>query len=519
MAVFKTPAANTGYFGKLFSDYINGKPELRDFYNEKPELSSFEKIIRTKSFPLAYRKNLVNVLSGQYCGIEITDAVKSNIEKLGNEGVFTVVTGHQLNLATGPLYFIYKILTIINLAEELKNAYPQSDFVPLFWMASEDHDLDEIKSFRLFGKPYSWETDQKGPVGRMNIQGLEELVNQLPEKSEILLKAYAGEKSLSTATRILINELFGKYGLVILDADHPVLKKEFAAVLEQELKSGEAGKLFGESTEKLKYLGYETQVFPRDINLFLFDSGDRKRISKENGNYKALPDSEFSEGLMLQHLSENPENFSPNVLMRPLYQETILPNIAYIGGAAEIDYWLQTKAAFDKFNIDFPVLLPRNFVMYIDEPTVNRIENLQLSVGEILQPVEELKKICLERKGIDEVSIEEELTEIAGVFDKLKNKAGQIDKSLEPYVLAEGHKLMKELSHIEKKLKKSQDQKHETLLRQVEKVKEKLFPGNKLQERSDNVFSFLANDPEYIDRIKTYIQPFDFSFKIVTGKK
>lgn len=227
MHLQKIPFRSTHSFTEFFLKYIDQDPSLQIFYNSFPSPGNFKKQIEEKiSFPAATRKVLVETLTRQYSSIKDPfGAVKENIESLGDSKTFTVVTGHQLNIFTGPLYFIYKIVTVINTCRELRKLYPAYRFVPVYWMASEDHDYEEIKSFRLYGQKYIWETNQQGAVGKFNTKEIRALLSKLPGDVSVFADAYSKNDLLSDAVRHYVNKLFGDEGLVVIDADDHELKK------------------------------------------------------------------------------------------------------------------------------------------------------------------------------------------------------------------------------------------------------------------------------------------------------
>ena len=382
----------TNYFANIFINYINQDPSLKPFYDLPPTKKSFKRIIDKRKFDDTKREILNDILNQQYTDFHVRKATVTNIERLKEKNTYTITTGHQLNIFTGPLYFVYKILTVINACEILNKEYPDHHFVPVFWMASEDHDIDEIRSFSLFGKKYDWDTGQTGPVGRMNPESLKEVLEMLPERSEIFEKAYLEYGSLAKSVRYYVNELFGVDGLVVIDADDPTLKSQIIHVIKDDLLDHHANDLVESTSSDLAELGYKTQVYPRAINLFYLNGNIRRRIIKEEGIFKVFEtDIEFAEDEILRELESSPEKFSPNVILRPLYQEIILPNIAYVGGPAEIAYWLQLKNMFDHFDTQFPILLPRNFALIINKGLVKKMQKLMISVEEIMQPEAELK--------------------------------------------------------------------------------------------------------------------------------
>ena len=363
MQLDKIALADTHAFSPFFLDYVDQKETLTSYFNRYPLIENFKAQISEKSaFPSAHRDVLVAELQKQYKGLTVSKAVSENILLLKNPKTFTVTTGHQLNIFTGPLYFVMKIVTAINTCKQLKAKYPEYDFVPVYWMATEDHDYDEIKYFNLYGKKYVWETDQTGAVGRFNTKGLDALANEVPGDVTIFKEAYLKSKTLSQAVRHYVNELFGKEGLVALDGDDRSLKALFRDSMQKDIFNQEYKAVVDATNAGLEELGYKTQVFCRDINFFYLDNGVRSRIEKDGAGFKVV-DTEisFSADDIKKLIQEEPEKFSPNVILRPLYEETILPNLAYIGGPAEVIYWLQLKEMFTRAGTPFPILMPRNF--------------------------------------------------------------------------------------------------------------------------------------------------------------
>ena len=502
----------TGQFSRIFLDYINQKNSLNDFYTTFPSLENIEEL--SKNYTLVNRGALVQSLNKQYEEFSITKITSQNIDLLQKENTFTVTTGHQLNLATGPLFFVFKIITTINLAKELKAKYPNKDFVPIFWMASEDHDFEEINHFYLFGKKYEWNSVQKGAVGRFSTKGISEVLSQFPETIELINEAYS-QPTLSKATRYLVNKLFGEQGLVILDADDVNLKTEFSSIVEKELFERKSEKAVLATSEKLEALDYKAQVHPREINLFYLTDDLRERILFEEGVFKVNNRTiAFSEEEIKEELKNHPERFSPNVILRPVYQQQILPNLAYIGGPGELAYWFQLKGVFELYNIPFPIIMPRNFGLLLDQNTQHKIEKVGLNEEDLFKSYNELKTAYLHEHSQIEPSISEEVEGIKTVFHKVIEKASSVDGSLQGAMEAEWQRLEKQFDSIEKRIKKAEERKHETALKQLESLKEKLFPHGGLQERHENIFSFLVNEPELLNTLTEKCNPLDFSMNV-----
>jgi bacillithiol biosynthesis cysteine-adding enzyme BshC len=300
-----------------------------------------------------------------------------------------------------------------------------------------------------------------------------------------------------------------------LDGDEGVFKETFRDIMKDDLINHHANDLVETASAQLAKAGYKTQVYPRTINLFYMKDGLRKRIIREDGIYKIVDtDLKFSEKEILNLLDTKPEMFSPNVILRPLYQETILPNLAYIGGPAEIAYWLQLKNMFDYFSLPFPVLLPRNFAMIINVGINKKLEKLQIQINDLFQPVQQLKNKFIKDHTEYSLSLESEKKILSELFDSVLNKALAVDKSLQGYIGAEKTKTIKNIENIEKRLRKSEENKQEVSLNQIDGIKEKLFPGSNLQERVDNILSYTLNNPDLIDDLVENFDPFDFRFNV-----
>ncbi|MCG8473919.1 MAG: bacillithiol biosynthesis cysteine-adding enzyme BshC [Cytophagales bacterium] len=513
----KIDLGETGKFSPLFLDYISQKQTLRNFYHRFPSAVQFEEQIKEKHFSKAKRKTLVCALEKQYAGCELPDAVQKNLELLKDENTFTITTGHQLNLFTGPLYVIYKILTAINACRELKKKYPSYDFVPVYWAAAEDHDFEEINHFHLFNKKYEWNSEQAGAVGRFGLEGLrEQVLEQLPECPAFFERAYSESETLTQAVRAYMLELFGNDGLLMIDGDDALLKAEFAPVVKDELLHMRSCDLVKEASERIEQLGYKAQVYPREINLFYLEESIRQRIVRRNESYHVLnTEMYFSQKEILDLLAKHPERFSPNVVLRPLYEEMILPNLAYVGGPGEIAYWLQLKSMFEHHDTLFPFLLPRNFAMVVNGVMSRKLGKIGLKAKELFQSAGDLKQKVLRQAGTEEISIEEERQKILRAFGQIKQRSELLDKSLRGLVGAEESKVLKGLAGIEKRLKKAQEAAHATKLRQLEAVLHRLFPDGGLQERFDNFLNFYQNNPKFNEQLREGFDPFDFRFNII----
>lgn len=517
MQLHKIALADTHSFTSFFLDYISQKDSLKNFYHRFPVLENFEgQIKEKKSFPQQNREVLFESLSKQYDGIKISEAVSSNLNSLKNSKTFTVTTGHQLNIFTGPLYFVYKIVTVINTCKKLKAKYPEFNFVPVYWMASEDHDYEEIKWFRLYGKKYVWETDQKGAVGRFDAKSIIKLFDELPGDVSIFKNAYSKGKSLAQAARMYVNDLFGSEGLIVVDGDDHQLKSLFKNVIEDDLFAHSPKQLVEEKNKQLETLGYHPQVFARDVNFFYLDKNVRQRIER-NGDEFAVVDTDlkFTSAEIKSLVQTSPEKFSPNVILRPLYQEVILPNLAYVGGPAEVVYWLQLKGVFDHFKTPFPILMPRNFAAVMDAPTKKKLEKTGLELTDFFEEKNNLFDRWIAKNSNNNLSLEKEIAHAKNIFADVKERAAKIDSTLLKHAEAQAARSVKSLEVIEKKMARAEKRLHADKLGQLTAVKDFLFPNGSPQERIDNFLNFYQQNPNFIHQLIQNLDPFDFRFNVM----
>jgi bacillithiol synthase len=507
----------TGQFSRFFLDYLAARGELRKFYSHEPKLESFKDAISAKKFDSAKRKVLVSVLKSQYEVLTISETALNQIEILALDNTFTVTTGHQLNLFTGPLYFIYKIVSTINLSKRLKATYPDSNFVPVYWMATEDHDFDEINYFKLDGKKYQWNTSQKGAVGEFELDAsFRDFFKEVAFAPKVFKEAYQSSKKLSEAVRKYVHALFEEEGLLVLDGNDPRLKREFTEVIGSDLFDHTPYKKAKEASDALEKLGYKSQIFPREINFFYLDKGIRERIEKSGEEYQVLnSDLKFSKSEIQGLLETHPERFSPNVVLRPLFQEMILPNLAYLGGPAEVVYWLQLKGIFEYFSIPFPVLLPRNFALVLNATLQKKIEQLGWKQEDLFNDFESWKKTYVSsHSGFDfGMSSEKEL--VAAMFDKKGQEASILDKSLGLAFEAGKVRSLKILDQMGKKLRKAEERKHQIDLNRGKEVFDTINPGGSPQERVINMMQFYLGNPEFIQQLLDCFDPLEFKMMVL----
>lgn len=522
------PFKSTGFFTKTMVDYLDKDHKIDSFYKNFPDLEGFKKQIEEKrtSFKSQSRTVLVNALKNQYLNFKASNKTINNIELLKEQNTFTITTGHQLNLFTGPLYFLYKILSTINLCEELSRKFPNQNFVPIYWMATEDHDFDEINFFNFKDEKVRWNSNQTGAVGRFSTEGLEGVLQFFSERlgnskranelKELFFEAYVKHTNLADATRYIANELFGKYGLVILDADAISLKHDFLPFVKDELlKKTSFAEVSKTNSEFEK--NYKVQVNPREINLFYLTENQRERIIFESNVYKVNnTEITFSEAEILSALENYPERFSPNVLMRPLYQEVVLPNLCYIGGGGEIAYWMQLKNYFDKVKVPFPILLLRNSVQVVSEKQLKKLEKLNISIEEIFLKQNDLIAKKVTENAEENFDFSQQKQFLQEQFTSLKLLAKKTDVSFVGAVNAQEKKQIKGLENLEKRLLRAEKRKQKDLVERITEIQNQLFPNQSLEERQRNFSEYyLEYGEEFIQQLKENLQPLQLEFTVL----
>ena len=526
LTVKKVPYSEVPFFSNRDKAYVAEVEQLRAFYKYPVSLAAFKDVIADKQKDSTDRETLVEVLLRQHGPLNAPENVLKNIGLLRHKNVFTVITAHQPSLFTGPLYYVFKIISAINLANKLKVAYPDFEFIPVFITSGEDHDFEEVNHFHLFGKTLTWLSGESGPVGNMSVANLQPVLQELKSilgESEnaqkifqLIENTHTGKSNYASAAYQLAHELFKKEGLVVLNTNDGQLKRLFIPIIKEEIFN-QVSKPFVEATsELLAEAGFPQQATPRDINFFYLKEDIRERIVLEDGQYKVLNTNFwFSKKEMEQEIENHPERFSPNVIMRPLYQELVIPNLAYIGGGGEIAYWLERKSQFAHFGINFPMLIRRDSAMWIDKTSVKKMAKAQLKICDLWKDNDLLVREYIANHGTIEISLEKEKDDLQTLYSGLAEKAKATNPNLEKLVLAEHAKAKKSLEQIETRLLRAEKQTHENAISQIHSVKERLFPNNGLQERYENFLPYyLKYGDGFFEILKEHFDPLDKQFKI-----
>lgn len=520
---------DSNYFSELMLNYINKEENLKEFYHLFPIKDNYIKQAENKLENYTNRETLVKQIRLQLNGLELSKKQEKNLKKLAEKNTVTITTGHQLNLFTGPIFFFYKILQVIKACKELNKKQNEINYVPMFWMATEDHDFEEINHFKYSDRVIHWAKEFGGPVGRLSTEGLKDVFENFlmlipngtkkAQLEELINESYLSNSNLTDATRKLVHLLFKEYGLLMIDGDDKELKKIMIPTFEEELTQSKSYKNVLVQNNKLEQLGYSIQVNPREINLFYMnEDNSRERIVEQQGIYFVNNTSiRFTQEEILKDLHQNPDKFSPNVILRPLYQETILPNVAYVGGGGEIAYWFQLKEMFDKFNVDFPLLVLRNSLLIKTKKQDEKQQKLNLSNEDLFSDSLKITK----KRSIDNSEIAPELPkleeELKAIFNKLENLSSLTSNSFADMIQAQRTKQLKGFEKIKKRLVHAEVKQNEDFLIRVEQLLIGLSQHNGLQERVKNFSDFdYINLSNFINFIDESLQPFEFEFVINT---
>ena len=491
----------TGYFSKKFLDFIDN--ESLSYY---PNENNILDVIKNFNFSKVNRELLSKELEFQYKSIDTSSVVNDNIKSIMSDNTFTVTTGHQLNIFTGPLYVIYKIISVIKLSRMLSQKYPKYKFVPVYWMASEDHDFEEIKSFHSNGKTYSWDIESKGPVGNLNTESLKNILDEDISIPDFFRDAYSSSSSLSEAVRKYMNHLFGEFGLITIDPNSKNLKKTISDIIVDDVVNN--------TIEKVEKSSENTsEVYVRKINFFFQESDFRQRIDKTDKFNILSTNLSFTKKEIKDKIGSSPELFSPNVITRCLYQQRILPNVCYLGGPSEIVYWESFKKFFEHYNITYPVLVPRDFVLLLTTKIQKLINKLNLLSSDLFFDKNEIENKVLGVEKDEAKNFKREVNDINKILNNISEKFEKEDPTMKPHVLATAKKMEKKLLQIERRFINKQKKNNDKLINQISDLYSFIKPDNSIQERKENFMSFY--DLNFIENLLENLDPLDFQFKIL----
>ena len=516
----------TGYFSRVITEYLAGNDFLKTFYEHEASLAGVEASMHDRELFPTDRTLLARVLKEQYEGQQLQPVVNKNIDRLENQNTFTITTAHQPAIFTGTLYFIYKILHVIKIASTLCERFPDKHFVPVFYMGSEDADLDELGHIYLDNEKLNWETRQTGAVGRMHPEGLEKIVERLegefagapfgPELLQLLKDCYLGTNNIQQATLKLLHHLFGAYGLIVLIPDNRLLKAVMRGIFKDDLTSHIPFQIT-ENNTRLLSAQFPIQAKPREINLFYLRDDIRERLDLKDGKFAVNHTNiQFTAEELESELANFPERFSPNVILRGLFQETILPNIAFVGGGGEAAYWLELKPLFKHYRVPFPVIILRNSFLLIGKKSKGKIDKAELTAISVFRSSEELIEEYIKQHSTRQLTLPEQICALGGVYETVKQISGAVDHTLEQHVEKLKTQARNKLLALEKKILRAEKKNHEDVRSKINDIKETLFPLGNLQERIDNFIPWYAQfGSEFISMLLKHSNTFEQQFVVL----
>ncbi len=504
-------------FSRLFVDYIDNYSLVKDFFigdfrDKKLWHSRLNAVIHREIDRSSLAQVLLNQNRDYQCGIKTL----ANIDLLLNENTVAIVTGQQVGLFTGPLYTLYKTLTTLKLTEQLSREYPDFNFVPIFWLEGEDHDIEEVSSFSFLNASNELQQlhylhndktggNNFGAVGNVNFdESIGMLFSDLhqalltteysPKVFELFETAYQKGMTFSRAFIHLFNVLLEDSGLIFFDPHNPDTKKILTPIFEQELDNISHTCQLVITQSELLEKKYHAQVKPRAVNLFLFHNGGRYAIEPhEHGFSLKGTRRTFSKEEMLGFLKTDPNLFSPNVILRPICQDYLFPTLAYVAGPSEVAYFAQFKLLYEDFGIPEPIIYPRCSATIVEERIQKIINKYGLHSRDFFTDIDILKGRIT--ASISDFKVEELFSNTFGTVSEsltsLKGGLESIDPTLVPAMENTLLRMQGALNGLKEKTIAAQVRQHEISLRQLDKVAISLFPNSNLQEREMNIIYFL----------------------------
>ena len=521
------PFSSTHVFSTLINDYLEGKGNAMDFVQYTPNLEGYRSAIEGRKKNPINRTLLFDVLTKQYSNLPQEKAVNDKLALLKKDTTFVVTTAHQPNLFTGPLYFFYKIIHAIQLAASLKATFPDYDFVPVYYMGSEDADLDEVGAFNLDQKKCQWVTKQTGAIGRMQVDDallgllkqLESYWSILPQGHkalEILKNAYQKGNTISEATLSFVHAFFGSKGLLVLQPDDTALKAAFIPVMEKELLTSFSHETIQPTIAALSK-DYHVQSVGRSINLFYLKDSIRARIEKQGEQFIVVDtDIQFTEKEIIAELHQYPERFSPNVILRGVYQETILPGVVFVGGGGELAYWMELKNLFQQLGVHYPLLQLRNSFLLIRQKQSDQWAAMQFEEQDLFKPILELEVAYVKKHATQALDLQDQINNLSTLYSTIKNEVLKVDTTLGTHADNLAQQAKAKLLALEKKMVRAEKRKQSVDIQRIHRIKKELFPQDNLQEREEHFSRWVGQfDLSWIDTIMEHSTGLESRFRII----
>lgn len=535
----KVPISALPHIGKLFQSYIDDFPAVSKFYavdyRRMAELAAHAHRVQRGNYP---RKEVAVVLREQNQCWGAGEKTLQNVAALAQPESLAIVTGQQVGIFGGPLFTIYKALTCLKLAQRL-SAELQTQVVPVFWLAADDDDLAEVNRLVVMTRENTLSTftceldsaDRK-PAYKVHLtdnvenchRAFAENIFDSDFKTEILAalaEAYAPGRSLLEAFARWINYLLGDFGLVLLDPTDPALRRLAVPVFQREIEgrspSTEAAL---QASAALEQAGFGVQVQQRAgrCNLFYLDEQRRGLEWREEEFVTTDGNMRWHPAELLRAIQNAPQNFSTNVITRPVLQDTLLPTVAYIGGPAEIAYFGQLRGVYENFGVCMPAVFPRKSITLLEKKIAHVLEKYDLQLAHFWSNPDELLTQIARREApeglFDPVAAARD--ELATQLAVLKERATKLDPTLAAFIDKEHGKILHQLDALEKKLVQATKRQNETLQQQLLKAAHALYPMQHLQERELSIVPFLCKyGKAFLARLYEELEIEDFKHQIV----
>lgn len=497
-------------FSKLFKTYINDYRQLSDFYAGNPfdEDAVAEKI---DNFQFAGdRQQSVEILSSFNEDFDVHQAALDNVDRLRDNEALAIVTGQQMGVYGGPLYTILKTVSTIHIAKQLEQKYDRP-VVPIFWLADEDHDYDEIRGLNVlendevthFELP-SKETPHH-TVAEMSIpEEITEMRTELRESLyntdfsdalwELLDTAFKPGNTFFDGFGQFISKLFSRHGLVLAGSNQPDVKQLTGDFLKRSIASADKVRQSLEKQTSLLSENYHQQVTLYDSNLFYLDEQTgRTKISRNSNGWHITENEQWDTEQLIAEIDKRPEKFSPNVFMRPILQDALLPTLGYVAGPGETAYFGQMKSMYSCFNLEMPIIFPRLSATLI-EPAIDRIiHELPFEFHEYGNRIEDLESNYVEQTEQHDLEaiFEGWKQDIEKIAEPRKDTISDIDPTLEGAVEKTTSRYFGELDKLKGKVYRSVKKQDDIQLKRIRRIKANLFPGDGLQERTIAALFFM----------------------------
>ena len=470
---------------KWWENRLDGHPDFP--WPECPVQSALDARMKRGDEGRVNRAVLIEALRRQYA--EAGLAEPAHVNALARTDARTVTTGHQLCLATGPAFTVYKALTTLHLARQLEARWG-TPVIPVFWLAAEDHDFEEIRSLWDGAGWHSWSSEEAGgPVGRMSADNAADTLavwgrTSGLDKATVDRVVSASSGTLSQAMRRWIHDVLGQE-LVVLDGDDPQLKAAFADRMVQDIEEGTLHAEVSRVNAALESAGHAPQVHVRETNLFHLGEEGRNRVVQHGEGWSAGNTTWESTAALVGAVRTHPADFSPNALFRPLYQAFLLPDVAVVGGLAEVAYWLQLSTAYAAFRLPAPALVPRDGVRIAPRPWMELAGRLGIGPDNLGESLEAWEARWLFRQDLPDVGAWREAMDREA--DQARTAFSGVEATLSGSVEAARAKIHKLLDKLEGQGRRAIRRRHADELAELARLHGWFHPEGVAQERVANV--------------------------------